>query len=92
MGDQKQPANDDRIQTGGRKANAARPLDASDNEQGAERYPQVRQDDGIEAPHEERAFHRNPEPPQGAGDTSNPRTSPNEGRLGPAGDPAEGKP
>ena len=81
------PANDDRITTGGRKANAAQPLNASDNEKGAERYPPVRQDDAVE----ERSFGaENPQPRQGAGDGSAPAST-NEGRLGPGADPAEGK-
>jgi hypothetical protein len=45
-----QPANDDKLQTKGRKANAAQPLDASENEAGAERYPPVKKDDSVEAP------------------------------------------
>jgi hypothetical protein len=44
-----QPANDDKLQTKGRKANAAQPLDASENEAGAERYPPVKKDDSVEA-------------------------------------------
>jgi hypothetical protein len=88
------PANDDKIQTGGREANAAQPLNASDNEQGPERYPPVRQDDAVETGETARSFDtgsNNPEPRQGAGDTTTP-SSTNDGRLGPGGDPAEGKP
>ena len=94
MGDRQHPANDDKIQTGGRKANAAQPLNASDNEEGPERYPSVRQDDSVETGESARSFEQgsdNPQPRKGAGDTSSPAST-NEGRLGPGGDPAEGKP
>jgi hypothetical protein len=75
----------DNIQSDGRDANGAQPLNASDNKKGAERYPKVRQDDAVTG--EERAFSSgNPEPPQGAGDTS-----PTQDRTGPGADPAEGK-
>lgn len=57
----------DRIQSEGREANAAQPLNAAEDHGGAERYPAVRRDDGIEAP-------RNPEPRQGAGDGGPPPT------------------
>lgn len=78
------------IQSEGRDANAAQPLNASDNKAGAERYPKVRQDDAVTA--ETRSFEgpANPEPPQGAGDTTVPPAA-NDGRAGPGGDPAEGK-
>jgi hypothetical protein len=83
---------DGKVQTQGRKDNAAQPLDASKNREGAERYPPVRQDDAVEArPEEGRAFDPNPKPRQGAGDGGAPPAA-NEGRLGPGGDPAEGKP
>jgi hypothetical protein len=80
----------DNIQSDGRDANAAQPLNASDNKAGAERYPKVRQDDAVAG--ETRAFKGkgNPEPPQGAGDTTVPPSA-NEGRIGPGADPAEGK-
>ncbi|RAK67437.1 hypothetical protein [Phenylobacterium kunshanense] len=54
------------LQTEGRKENAAQPLDAAKDAGGPERYPQARQDDGLEPP-------RNPRPPQGAGDGGPPR-------------------
>jgi hypothetical protein len=87
------PGNDN-LQSGGRKDNAAQPLDAADNTAGAERYPPEGKDDGVgrESP-EDRSFggeRANPEPRQGAGD-GGPDPSVNEGRLGPGGDPAEGK-
>lgn len=86
-------ADDKTLTTGGRKDNAAQPLDAAKNEAGPERYPSVRQDDAVERTGEARSFDPKalgPAPRQGAGDTSAP-VSPNDGRLGPAGDPAEGK-
>ena len=73
-----------RIQTEGRDANAAQPLNSAKDNRGAERYP---------AGDEARSFDRkrdNPEPRQGAGDSAVP-TSANEGRMGPGSDPAEGK-
>ena len=91
----------DKIQAEGRKDNAAEPLNASDNKRGPERYPSVRQDDAVEAPQgnkgaarERRSFDpakgAPSRPPQGAGDAA-PASANNGGRLGPAGDPAEGK-
>ena len=88
-GQQTQPgpaADKDKLQTGGREANAAQPLDAADDNGGPERYPPAGRDDGVE-----RSFAPNPKPRQGAGDSSTP-VSVNEGRLGPGGDPVEGKP
>jgi len=79
------PAGQDTIQSGGRKANAAQPLNASNNHGGPERYPAVDQTDAVHG--ETRAFA--PAPRQGAGDGSPIAT--NEGRLGPGADPAEGK-
>ena len=64
------------MQTDGRKANAAQPLDAAKDQGGPERYPSAGKDDAVTGPGQ-----ANPQPPQGAGD----------GDLGPAGDPAEGK-
>lgn len=87
-------ADKDKIQTAGREDNAARPLNASDNTRGPERYPPARQDDAIESPGtgEHRSFDPRKDapsqPPQGAGDTS---PSTGSDRLGPRGDPAEGK-
>lgn len=93
-------ADERKTQTEGRKDNAAQPLNTSRNRGGPERYPSVRQDDAIEradrtepAARERRSFDpakdAPSQPPQGAGATSSP--SIDEGRLGPAGDPAEGK-
>ena len=57
---------DDKMQTDGRKDNAAQPLNASKNQAGAERYPSTRRDDGIDRPADATA------PKQGAGDGSAP--------------------
>lgn len=84
---------DDKINTEGRKANAAQPLNAADDNAGAERYPPARRDDAVEGAGEARSFDPAADAPtsrQGAGDTS-PPASANEGRLGPGADPAEGK-
>ena len=58
MGADRQPANDDKIQSEGRKNNAAQPVNTAPDNAGAERYPAVSRDDGVE----------NPRPRQGAGD------------------------
>ena len=82
------PASKSKIQTAGREANAARPLNAARDRGGAERYPKVDQTDAVQA--EGRSFDSAvdaPTPRQGAGDG----TAPKEGHLGPGGDPAEGK-
>ena len=79
------PAGKDALQSSGRKANAAQPLNAGKDHGGPERDPAVDQTDGVHS--ETRTF--NPAPRQGAGDTSPVAT--NEGRLGPGADPAEGK-
>ena len=90
---------EDKMQTSGRKENAAQPLNAADKKRGPERYPTVRQDDAVEAPEgsegvtgERRSFAPAKDapsrPPQGAGDTSQSTT---DRRPGPGGDPAEGK-
>src|SRR5205085_3867881 len=71
--------NEDKIQTEGRESNAAQPLNEADNTAGAERYPAVKSDDGVEATPEDRSFDGNPQPRQGAGDGSAP-TSANDGR------------
>lgn len=68
---------DDKLQTPGRKANAAQPLDAAKDQGGVERYPAVRRDDGVTG--EKRSF--DPAPSK----------VPADGHLGPGGDPAEGK-
>ena len=92
MGDQNHPANEDKIQTPGREANAAQPLNASENEGGAERYPPVRQDDAVETGEAKRTFDRGSEAESqqdGDGDITD---TPDEDKLGIRGDPAEGRP
>jgi hypothetical protein len=90
-------ADEDKIQTAGRDANAAQPLNAADDNAGPERYPSVRQDDAVErtgradaVTGETRSFDPNPTPRQGAGDGSGPNAK-QDGQLGAGGDPAEGK-
>jgi hypothetical protein len=88
-------ADENKIQSEGRDENAAQPLNASDNKEGPERYPSVRQDDAVErtGQGEQRSFDPSadaPTPRQGAGDGGAP-TSANEGHIGPGGDPVEGK-
>jgi hypothetical protein len=93
MAERDDPPIDNRVQSTGRQANAAEPLNAAPDNAGAERYPSVDRDDGVTRPStEQRSFKgpANPQPPQGAGD-GGPPTSANEGRLGPGADPAEGK-
>lgn len=58
MGADRQPANDDEIQSDGRKHNAAQPVNTAPDNAGPERYPSVSREDGVE----------NPRPRQGAGD------------------------
>lgn len=85
-------AGDDKITTEGRKTNAAQPLNAAKDNDGAERYPSVGRDDSVEAGDQGEA--RSFDPPaggptrQGAGDGSAPSA---DDLTGPAGDPAEGK-
>ena len=70
MGAEKNP-NDDKIQSEGRKDNAAQHLNAAEPNAGAERYPPAGRDDAVEAPAgERRTFEgvENPTPRQGAGD------------------------
>jgi hypothetical protein len=83
---------DDKIQSEGRKDNAAQHLNAAPDNAGAERYPATNKDDSVAPPREGRTFEgvENPQPRQGAGD-GGPDPSVNQGRMGPGGDPAEGK-
>jgi hypothetical protein len=76
-GPQKDPANRNKIQTGGREENAAQPLNAAPDHGGPERYPLVDRTDGVQS--ESRSFR--PDIP----------TSTTEGRMGPGADPCEGK-
>jgi hypothetical protein len=47
-GSTKRVATEDKIQTEGRQENGAKPLNASNDDGGPERYPSVRQDDAVE--------------------------------------------
>jgi hypothetical protein len=87
-GPHKDPATENKIQTGGRKENAAQPLNAAPDDGGPERYPAVDRTDGVQA--EPRSFGAAPNPRQGAGDGATP-ASVTDGRFGPCADPAEGK-
>ena len=71
MGAEKHP--DDKIQSEGRKDNAAQHLNAAPDNEGAERYPSTNKDDSVDTsatPAEDKSFQDagNPEPRQGAGD------------------------
>jgi hypothetical protein len=92
MGAERHPASEDKIQSQGRKDNAAQPLNVAADNAGAERYPPTNRDDSIDTTGERRSFDGvdNPMPRQGAGD-GGPDPSVNQGRMGPGGDTAEGK-
>lgn len=72
------PANENRLQTQGREANAAQDLNASDDNGGAERYPETR------------SFAQGAEDADSGAETDS-SVSANEGRLGRGADPVEGK-
>jgi hypothetical protein len=74
--DKDNPSKTGHVQTAGRKENAAQPLNAADDNGGAERYPPTRADDAIERSFEPKT--RN-------------ETAPGEGRPDPAKGSAEGK-
>jgi hypothetical protein len=78
MGAEKHP--DDKIQSEGRKDNAAQHLNAAPDNAGAERYPSINKDDSVDpsaARPEDKSFRgaENPEPRQGAGDGGPSRAS-----------------
>jgi hypothetical protein len=96
-------ADDDKLQSQGRSENAAQPLDAGKGKGGAERYPSVDQHDAVErtgraeeVTGEDKSF-SSPIQNEAAGmgdattDGEDVPHSANEGRLGPGGDPVEGK-
>lgn len=71
---------DDKIQSKGRKDNAAQHLNAAPDNAGAERYPPTNRDDSVDpgaARGERKTFEgtENPEPRQGAGDGGPKRAS-----------------
>ena len=78
MGAEKHP--DDKLQSQGRKDNAAQHLNAAPDNAGAERYPATNKDDSLDpgaARAEPKSFEgaENPEPRQGAGDGGPSRAS-----------------
>lgn len=96
-------ADENKIQSEGRDGNAAQPLNAAKDNAGAERYPAVDQHDAVERTGrteevlgEGKSFD-SPLQNESAGmgdattDGEEVPASANEGRLGPGGDPAEGK-
>lgn len=98
MGAEKHP--EDKIQSEGRKDNAAQHVNEAPDNAGAERYPSVKKDDAIDpgAAHgaERRTFEGvesadSVETPETRQDERGPDPSVNQGHMGPGGDPAEGK-
>lgn len=94
----KAPAREGRLQSPGREANAAEPLDTSQNGAGAERYPAVNQQDAVErtgrtgtqpAPQggETRSFE---DDGQGGAQDPSEEAPRQDGFRGASGDPAEG--
>jgi hypothetical protein len=84
-----------KVQTPGRDANAAQPLDAAKNKGGPERYPRVRQDDAVErtGPGEKvRSFDRADESTDAGEAADASRDGGQKDFGGPQADPAEGKP
>jgi hypothetical protein len=100
-------ADEKNIQSEGRNDNAAQPLNAAKDNAGADRYPSVDQHDAIERTGRDQAVTgENPSfqpggetktrnetaPPEDAStDGDDVPSSANDGRLGPGGDPVEGK-
>lgn len=98
---------ENKIQSEGREENAAQPLNAAKDNAGAERYPSVDQHDAVERtgrdqavtgehpsfqPGGETKIRNETAPPEDAStDGDDVPASANEGRLGPGGDPVEGK-
>jgi hypothetical protein len=80
-------ADKDKIQTGGREANAAQPLNAAKDHGGAERYPAADRTDAVEHRSFDPAADA-PTPRQGAGDGS---STPDAGFGGAKADPVEGR-
>lgn len=83
------PPSEDELPSKGRKDNAAQHVNPAEDNAGAERYPPVSKDDGVEsaAARERRTFE---DSGKATGD-GGPDPSVNQGRMGPAGVPAEGK-
>ena len=98
MGAEKHPEDETRIQSQGRKDNAAQHVNAAEPNAGAERYPSTNKDDSVEAPvadgqatGESRSFEGSVESADAEPRTPEPDPSVNQGRVGPAGDAGEGK-
>ena len=105
MGAEKHP--DDKLQSEGRKENAAQHVDAAPDNEGAERYPPTKKDDAIDAGDagaagaaggERRSFEGveskdslDSPQPRQGAGDGGPDPSVNQGHMGPGGDPAEGK-
>jgi hypothetical protein len=84
-----------KVQTPGRDANAAQPLDAAKNRGGPERYPRVRQDDAVERTglgEQARSFDRADEADAADNMADASRDGGQKGFEGPQADPVEGKP
>jgi hypothetical protein len=88
-------ANEDKVQSPGRKENDAKPLNSAPDEGGPERYPAVRQDDAVErtgrtgqVTGEGRSFDPGPDPgkPRQGEAAAKPGNS---GKVGPGGKPAQ---
>src|SRR5687768_11231572 len=93
------------LQSEGRDENAAQPLDAAKDNAGAERYPSVGADDAVErtgrtgqvagedasfSPGGETKIRNETAPPEDAStDGDDVPASPQQGHLGPGGDPVE---
>jgi hypothetical protein len=80
------PATEDKVQTPGREANAARPLNEADEAQGSKESKPASESRSFDA----RGALAQDSGSSSGGDASAPPAT-NEGRLGPEGDPAEGK-
>ena len=91
-------ADEDKIQSEGRKDNAAQHLNAADGQcrrralsaRGEGRFHRRSRSGRRRATHLRRHV-ESPEPRQGAGDAASADPSVNQGHMGPGGDPAEGK-
>jgi hypothetical protein len=68
-------ADQDKLNSEGREANAARPLTDEQPAQNPQRYPPTGQDDAVETGEAVRTFDagENPQPRQGAGDSAPPK-------------------
>jgi hypothetical protein len=84
-----------KMQTAGREANAAQPLDAAKDKGGPERYPPVRQDDAVDRTglsEQVRSFDPADEAPTPRDVDDASRDGGQKAVEGPQADPVEGKP